>query len=185
MAKKYCVELSASEREYLIGLTEKRRIDREVFERARILLKADQSPGGPARLDRQLTEAFDVSVRTIERLRQRFVGEGPDHALRPPVKPRTPRKIDGAVQARIVALACSDPPPGFARWSLHRLAARIVELEIVESISHEQVRQVLKKTTAAKLTGAVGFRGVADRPEDRGGSGCVVGGCPAGDRGPL
>ena len=156
MAKKYCVKLSAAERDHLTDLTEKRRIDRKVFQRARILPKADQAPDGPAWLDRDLSEAFDVSVRTVERLRQRLVEQGLEHAPRPPVQPRTPRKIDGAVQAGIVAPACSDPPPGFARWSLHRLAERTAAPEVVESISHEQVRQVLKTTSCSRTASSAG-----------------------------
>ncbi len=76
--------------------------------------------------------------------------------MRPPIQPRPPRKVDGAVQARIVALACSEPPPGFARWSLKRLAERVVELEILESISHEQVRQVLKKPSCSRTASSAG-----------------------------
>ena len=156
MAKKYRVELSDEERAALAAVTRQRRIDRKVFSRASILLKADQSPDGPAWSDRRLAEAFDVSVRTLERLRQRVVEAGLDEALRPTTKPRPPRKVDGAAQARIVALACSAPPAGFVRWSLKRLAERVVELEILESVSHEQVRQVLKKTSCSRTDGNAG-----------------------------
>ncbi|QDT14168.1 hypothetical protein CA12_02360 [Alienimonas californiensis] len=156
MAKRYCVELTDLERDRLSALTKQARIDRRVFQRAQILLKADQAPGGAAWPDLRLTDAFDVSVRTVERLRQRFVEAGLDETLRPTPTPRPPRKIDGAAQARIVALACSEPPPGFARWSLTLLAARVVELEIVDSISHETVRQVLKKTSCSRTASAAG-----------------------------
>ena len=153
MRKKYLVTLTAQERELLWELTKKPRIDRKVFQRAQILLKADQALGAPAWTDAQLAEAFDVSVRTVERLRQQFAEVGLEQTLRPPKTPRRPRKVDGAAEARLVALACSAPPEGFARWTLRLLAERLVELEIVESLSHEHVRRVLKKTNYS-LTGA-------------------------------
>jgi transposase len=85
-------------------------------------------------------------VRTVERVRQRFVEEGLEAALKPKSFPRLPRKVDGDVEAHLVALACSDPPAGRQRWTLRLLAGQLIELDLVESISHERVRQVLKKT---------------------------------------
>ena len=109
---------------------------------AQALLKADQPVGWT---DAAIADAFALSVRTVERLRQRFVEDGFDAALKPKPVPRLPRKIDGAVAAHLVALACSDPPEGRRRWTLRLLADRLVELELVDSISHEGVRAALKK----------------------------------------
>ena len=111
--------------------------------RGRILLKADEQEGWA---DVALADAFDVGVRTVERLRQRFVEQGLEACLDPSSQPRTPRIVDGEVEAHVVALACSEPPDGYHRWTLRLLAGRMVELDYVETISHETVRQTLKKT---------------------------------------
>jgi transposase len=110
---------------------------------AQILLKADRRCGWK---DERIREAFGVSVRTVERVRERFVEEGLETTLDPPRKPRAPQKIDGDVEARLVTLACSAPPDGRQRWTLRLLADKLVELDVVESISHEAVRLTLKKT---------------------------------------
>ena len=115
MAKKHVVASSAPGRERPVALAKPARIDRKVFQRAQIPPKAGQAPGGPARPDRRPTDASDASVRTVERLRQRFLEAGPDGTLRPAPTPRSPRKIDGAARARVAASARSEPPPGFAR----------------------------------------------------------------------
>lgn len=111
---------------------------------AQILLRADTRENAT---DAQISQALRVSTRTIERVRQRFVEAGLEAALRPPKVPRRPRKVDGDVEAHLVALTCSDPPKGRCRWTLRLLAQKLVELEQVESISHETVRTVLKKTS--------------------------------------
>jgi transposase len=110
---------------------------------ARILLKADQ--GLP---DQTIVDEIEVSRPTVERVRRRFVEEGLEAAL-DPRRPETPRphKIDGEVEAHLIALACSTPPPGRARWSLRLLADQAVELEYLDAVSHETVRQSLKKTS--------------------------------------
>ena len=116
---------------------------------ARVLLQADASDGGPDWTDTRIAEAVRVSVRTIERVRQRFVEEGLEVALMPRPSPRVyARKLDGAQEAKLVALACSEPPGGKRRWTLRLLAERMVELEIVSELSHETVRQTLKKERA-------------------------------------
>src|ERR1044071_3271932 len=113
---------------------------------ARVLLQADASEGGPDWTDTRIAEAVRVSVRTVERVRQRFVEDGLEAALLPRPSPRVyARKLDGAQEAKLVALACSEPPAGKKRWTLRLLAERMVELEVVSELSHETVRQTLKK----------------------------------------
>ena len=119
-----------------------------MFTRARILLKADQSDKGPGWSDEKISEALDITVQTIERVRKQLVEEGFDAVLsrRKYTQKISRKKIDGDVEAHLVALSCSKPPPGRARWTLRLLADTIVELGYVQNISHEAVRQTLKKT---------------------------------------
>jgi transposase len=142
--KKYLVTLTDDERQYLEQLLAKGKAAARTLRHAQALLKADR-PSGWA--DAAIADAFGLSVRTVERLRQRFVEDGLEAALKPKPVPRLPRKIDGAVEAHLVALACSDPPAGRRRWTLRLLADKLVALELVASISHEGVRQALKKTS--------------------------------------
>ena len=119
-----------------------------MFTRGRILLKADQSDNGPGWSDERISEALDVTVQTIERVRKQLVEEGFNAVLsrREYTQKVSRKKIDGDVEAHLVALSCSKPPEGRARWTLRLLADSIVELGYVERISHEAVRQTLKKT---------------------------------------
>jgi transposase len=144
---KYVVRLTTEERASLNALIGKGRVARDKQLRARILLKADVSEEGPGWTDPQLAEAFDVSLSTVHRLRERLVEDGFEAALtrKPRSRPKPP-KLDGAKEARLVALACSAPPAGRARWTLQLLAAKLVELNVVDSISDETVRLRLKKT---------------------------------------
>ena len=146
--KKYIVRLSNLECETLKKLITSGRGPARMFARARILLKADQSDDGPGWSDERISEAFDVTVQTIERVRKQLVEEGFDAVLsRREYKQKVSRKkIDGDVEARLVALSCSDPPEGRARWTLRLLADKVVELGYEENISHEAIRQTLKKT---------------------------------------
>lgn len=145
---KYVVKLDAEEREQLQGLISKGSCAASVLQRARMLLKADQSEAGPAWADQRIAEAVEVSLSTVHRVRQKFVEEGLERALdRKRPSGRQYRKLDGAQEARLIAVACSAPPEGRARWTLKLLAERLVALEIVESISSESVRRTLKKTT--------------------------------------
>jgi transposase len=149
MPKKiYVVELTAEERCYLQSFIAKGRAAARKILHARILLKSDSGPDGPAWTDQKIVEALDVSRPSVERLRKRFVEEGLEAALnRKEQKNRKPRKLDGKAEAHLIAVACSAPPEGRARWTLKLLADRLVELEVVQSISYETVRRTLKKTT--------------------------------------
>jgi transposase len=146
--KKYIVRLSNKEREILTKLINSGRGPARMFTRARILLKADQSDEGPGWSDEKICEALDVTVQTIERVRKQLVEEGFDAVLsrRQYTQRVSRKKIDGDVEAHLVAISCSEPPPGRARWTLRLLADKIVELGYVQNISHEAVRQTLKKT---------------------------------------
>ena len=149
MAKRYRVTLTAAEREALGHMISRGKADARKLAHARVLLQADASEGGPDWTDARIAEAVRVSVRTIERVRQRFVEDGLEAALRPrPSRRVYARKLDGAQEAKLVAVACSEPPEGKKRWTLRLLAERMVELEIVPELSHETVRQTLKKECA-------------------------------------
>lgn len=149
--KKYVVRLTEEEREYLVKLVTTGTGPARLFTRARILLEADESEAGPGWTDETIHVALDVTVQTIERVRKQLVEEGIDAVLtRRPYKQKCVRKkIDGSVEAHLIALSCSDPPPGHARWSLRLLADKIVELGYVDSISHEAIRKTLKKTNSS------------------------------------
>ncbi len=150
--KKYNIRLSNDERETLKKLITSGRGPARMFTRARILLKADQSDKGPGWSDEGISEALEVTVQTIERVRKQLVEEGFDAVLsRREYKQKVSRKkIDGDMEARLIALSCSDPPKGRARWTLRLLAETVVELGYVENISHEAIRQTLKKTNLSR-----------------------------------
>jgi transposase len=148
---KYIVRLNAAEREALEGLVNRGKVAAAKRKRAHILLKADAHAEGPAWTDEQIAEALDVSVATIHRTRQAYVGQGLEVALaRQRPTGRQFRKLDGAQEARLVTIACSPPPEGQARWTLQLLADQMVTLEIVEAIGKETVRRTLKKTTSSR-----------------------------------
>jgi len=150
MLKKYHVRLAAGERTGLTDLISAGRAAARAQTHARILLKADAGPGGPAWTDAAIAEALEVGVRTVERVRDAWVNEGLAAALYPkPARGRRPRRLDGAQEARLVALACSAPPQGQTRWTLRLLAERLVELAVVAGIAPETVRQTLKKTRSS------------------------------------
>lgn len=145
--KKYIVELSLEEREELDTLVNKGKAAAYKRKHAMILLKADQGKYGPGWPDRRIADAFDVAPRTVERVRQRLVEQGLQAAIeRAKQKNRKAPKLDGEQEARLIALACQEPPEGYARWTLRLLAERMVVLDYVDELSHETVRQVLKKT---------------------------------------
>ncbi len=150
--KKYKVTLTADERNALQALIAAGKAAAAKLAHARILLKADAAPGGPGWTDARIAEAVEVDVTTVERVRERFVEQGLEAALvrKPQDRPSRERKLDGKGEARLVTLACSEPPRGRARWTLRLLADKLVELEVVDTISAETVRQVLKKTNSSR-----------------------------------
>jgi transposase len=149
VAKRYRVTLTAEEREALGHMISRGKADARKLAHARVLLHADASEGGSDWTDTRIAEAVRVSAHTIERVRRRFVEEGLEAALLPRPSPRVyARKLNGAQEAKLVALACSEPPEGRKRWTLRLLAERMVELEVVPELSHETVRQTLKKECA-------------------------------------
>ena len=147
MPEKYIVRLTAEEREELTTLIRKGKASAAKIRHAHLLLKADAD--GPNWTDAQLADAFSVHLNTVAGIRKRLVCQGLEAALnrQPQAHPSRAPKLDGEGEARLLALSCSEPPPGQARWSLRLLADRIVELGIVASYSHESVRRALKKTT--------------------------------------
>jgi transposase len=148
MAKSYRVTLTQPERDELQQMIRKGKSAASKLAHARVLLLADESDPAPARTDKQIAQSLSLSTRTIERLRQRFVEQGFEAALVPARSKRIfSRKLDGKQEAQLIALACSKPPAGKKRWTLRLLANEAVEMEIVDSLSHETVRQTLKKTS--------------------------------------
>lgn len=147
MGKKYIVRLTEDERGSLTKMLAAGKSAARKLTHARVLLKADASPNGPSFTDQQIVNACEISARAVESIRQRFVEQGFDAALERKKQERSSRQVllDGAKEAQLVALCCGARPPGHARWTLRLLADRMVELEIVDSISHETVRKSLKK----------------------------------------
>lgn len=146
MNKKYIVRLTAKERGILREVIKKLKGSSQKVRRAQMLLKADVA--GPAWTDQQIAEAFESRTRTVEKLRERFVTEGFDQTLhgKKREKPATEKILGGKQEAQLIAMRLGSPPKGYANWSLRLLARKLVELEIVPTISHETVRTTLKKT---------------------------------------
>lgn len=149
MPKRYLVELDAQERKHLSQLVKQEKISAKKRTHAQVLLLADGGRHGPAWTDEAIAEACQVTVRTVENIRKRLVLEGLEAALnrKPQVRLSRQKILDGEKEAKVIALCCGARPAGHARWTLRLLAERIVELDIAESISHETVRQCLKKTS--------------------------------------
>jgi hypothetical protein len=151
--KKYVVELSNDERAYLEGLISKGKSSAKAILKARILLKADRGPLGPSWTDDRIVEALDTNPSMVTRVRRQLVEEGLEAVLSrkkratPPITPI----FDGEAQARLIALACSEPPAGHARWSIRLLADKVVELEIVEAAHFNTVGRALKKTISSRI----------------------------------
>ena len=147
MNKKYIVKLSDEERQRLGTLVSQGKAAARKIQRAWILLKADAALAGPAWSDEAIRAAYAVGLVTIYRVRQTFVEEGFEAVLTraPPSRHRL-RQLDGEQEAHLIALACSQPPPGRRRWTLRLLAGKLVELGHTQRVSPETVRQTLKKT---------------------------------------
>jgi homeodomain-containing protein len=146
--KKYKITLTKKEVEELRELTQKGKKNARVIKNALILLNADEGKYGKAKKDEEIADFLDVTVRTIENIRKRFIENGFETALSGKLTEREYKnKIDGDAEAHLIAMSCSEPPKGFARWSLRLLADKMVELKYIDDISHETVRRVLKKTS--------------------------------------
>lgn len=149
-AKIYILKLTSDERTELDRVVKAGNAAGWKIQRAQTLLKCDQGSAGPGWIDDRIAEAFGCTRRSVENWRKQAVEEGPLSLLvRKPRCDQGQTKLDGEGEARLVKLACSKAPAGFARWSLRLLAGKLVELEIVDSISHESVRSVMKKTKSS------------------------------------
>jgi transposase len=154
---KFIVRLDAAEQQHLQALVDEGRGSKSVRQRARVLLKADQAEGAPGWTDERVAEFAEVSLSTVHRVRQEFVEEGLESTLRRrPSLQRQYRKLDGAAEAKLIATACSQAPEGRSRWTLHLLADKLVELQVVNSISRECVRTTLKKTNFSRIARSSG-----------------------------
>jgi transposase len=138
----YIINLSDTDREKLEQMTHKGTLKARQFKRAMILLKADEGLSDP-----QIMAALNVSRPCVERIRKRFVADGIERALNEDPRPGQKRKLDGRAEATLIATACSEAPEGHVRWTLRLLAGKLVQLQVVEAISHETVRRTLKKTS--------------------------------------
>jgi transposase len=145
---KYSVELSEEQRTSVEQIVTKGEASARKIMHAHILLKTDKGKNGPRWSDRQIQEAFGLGETVLKVVRKRFVEEGLEAALERKRQPPRPekQKIDGVQEAQIIAVLCTERPEGAERWTIRALTDRILELEIVESVSHETVRTVLKKT---------------------------------------
>jgi hypothetical protein len=151
MHKKYIVHLTTEQRATLEQRIRAGSCAAALQRHARILLKADTSVDGPAWSDLAIATAVEVSVPTVERVRQLFVRHGLDAALkRKPTTRASQRKLDGVGEAQLVAITCSPPPQGAERWTLALLADKLVELKLVDAITRETVRSTLKKTNSSR-----------------------------------
>jgi transposase len=151
LKEKYVVRLAAGERRQLERLVSSGKHPARVLTRARILLRADAAAAGPGWDDARVAEALECGDRTVARVRRRYAEGGLDaalHSKRP--TGRQYRKLDGRQEAKLIALACSDPPGGRGRWTMRLLADRLVELAVVESIDPATVWRTLKKTTSSR-----------------------------------
>jgi Homeodomain-like domain len=146
MEKKYIVRLTDEERDTLHGVIKKLKGSSQQVRRAHILLKADAH--GPNWTDQDIAEAFSCRTKTVENVRQRLVTVGFESTLygEKPLTPPRHKRLDGEQEAQIIALRLGQPPQGFANWSLRLLAEQVVELAIVDAVSHETLRKMLKKT---------------------------------------
>jgi len=158
MSPRYRVTLTTVERSELEALARREKTPARKFIHARALLLCDAGPDGPAWKVSDTAAALGVSSRSIEHLKQRFVEEGLEAALerKPSEKPPRDVRFDGAFEARLIALACSDAPAGYCRWTVRLLADKVVELKFTESASHMTVQRVLKKTNLSLISANTG-----------------------------
>jgi hypothetical protein len=158
IVKKYVVRLSCDEREHLATLIRKGSSPAQRLMKARILLKADVSEGGEGWSDNQIIEALETSPSMVYRVRKQLVEEGFEAVLsrKPRAAPAVPRIFDGEKEAKLIALACSKPPKGRARWTLRLLEKKVVELNIVDRASDSTIGRTLKKTSLSPISNSNG-----------------------------
>ena len=150
MKQKYYVKLTTSERTELKELVSSGEASAQEIRRAYILLKSDSGPEGPNWNYKQICDAFEVSSLTVYNVRKNYSQGGLQRAIFRKKPDRVyERRLDGKDEAHLIALACSEAPEGYERWSLRLLKDRMIQLEIVENISHETIRQTLKKTSSS------------------------------------
>lgn len=156
--KKYVVELNSGERAQLGAMISKGKSSARANLKARILLKADQSEESEGWLDKRICDALDTNPTMVARVREKCVTEGVEAVFRrkkrttPPIKPI----FDGEAEAKLIALACSEPPQGYARWTIRLLADKVVEMEIVDQAHFNTVGRVLKKTNSSRTAASTG-----------------------------
>jgi transposase len=158
MSPRYRVTLTEQERNELETLTRRGKTHARRFIHARALLLCDAGSHGPAWTVADVAEALGVTSRTIEHLKKRFVEDGLEAALERKPREKPPREVifDGAFEARLIALACSDAPEGYRRWTVRLLADKAVELNFAPSVSHMTVQRVLKKTNLSLTPASTG-----------------------------
>ena len=158
MSPRYRVTLTGQERDDLEALTKRGKTHARRFIHARALLLCDAGPHGPAWSVPDVAEALGITNRTIEHLKKRFVEDGLEAALERKPREKPPREVifDGAFEARLIALACSDAPGGYLRWTVRLLADKAVELNLAPSVSHMTVQRVLKKTNLSLTSASTG-----------------------------
>jgi transposase len=143
---RYKVTLTREEHDQLQAVMSRGTHSSQQYRNACILLNSDEGPYGNKLSNEQIAQVLQINNKTVERVKQRFVEEGFDSCMdRKPYPNKGPKKADGDFEAHLIALSCSKAPEGYARWSLRLLADKMVELEYADSVSHETVRQVLKK----------------------------------------
>lgn len=151
MRAKYRVHLTDEERASLRSLVGRGAAPARTLTHARVLLKADRSEAGPGWTDEAIATALDIGLSTVARVRQRYVTAGLEAALSRKGPDRVyERKLDGAQEARLIALTCGPPPEGRSRWTLKLLASELVALAVVDAVSYETVRRTLKQTTSSR-----------------------------------
>lgn len=148
---RYKVTLTGEEREQLTAILSKGKHSSQQYRNACILINSDESPWSQKLSNEQIAQVLQINTKTVERVKQRFVEEGFYECIeRKPYPRKEPIKTDGDFEAHLIALSCSKAPEGYARWSLRLLADKMVELKYTDSISHETIRQVLKKTKSSR-----------------------------------
>jgi transposase len=158
MPRRYRVTLTKQEREELEALTKRGKTHASRFIHARALLLCDAGPDGPAWKVADVAAALGVTSRTIEHLKKRFIEDGLEAALVRKPREKPPREVifDGSFEARLIALACSDVPEGYRRWTVRLLADKAVELDFAPSVSHMTVQRILKKTNLSLTSAGTG-----------------------------